>query len=95
MAGEPDYVLGAPQDQTSSLAHGGLIQASVRARVAGIPLLRIEASVALAPAAITEVKPFSSGRAKSKRRVGRGLAEAVRNLNEGAELLAQTRRNGS
>jgi hypothetical protein len=71
-------------DGSRRLSEGGLIQASVRARLLGIPLLRLEATVAVVPAAIT---PSSSA-------VGGGLAEAVRSINDGAQVLAQVRRDG-
>jgi hypothetical protein len=51
----------------------------------GIPLLRLDATVALMPAAITAP---SSGIA-----VENGLAEAVRSINDGAEVLAKVRRS--
>ena len=77
--------LTAAVDPSRRLSEGGLVQASVRARVLGIPLLRLDATLALMPAAITAP---SSGLA-----TGNGLAEAVRSINEGAEVLAQVRRN--
>ena len=77
--------LTAAVDPSRRLSEGGLVQASVRARVLGIPLLRLDATIALMPAAITAP---SSGLA-----TGNGLVEAVRSINEGAEVLAQVRRN--
>lgn len=68
------------------LSEGALVQASVRARLLGIPLLRLDATVVLMPAAITG---SFSGVAD-----GNGLAEAVRSINEGAEVLANLRRDG-
>lgn len=78
--------LTAAVDPSRRLSEGGLVQASVRARLLGIPLLRLDATIALMPAAITA---RSSGLA-----AGNGLVEAVRSINEGAEVLAQVRRNG-
>jgi hypothetical protein len=52
----------------------------------GIPILRLDATVVLMPAAITASSSAIAG--------GNGLAEAVRSINEGAEVLAQLRRNG-
>ena len=101
-------VLTAASDRSRRLSEGALAQASVRARVLGIPLLRLDATVVLVPAGITApspalsepparaparssgVRPTRSGAAS-----GHGLAEAVRSINEGAELLAEVRRNGS
>jgi hypothetical protein len=51
-----------------------------------MPLLRLDATVVLMPAAITA--PSSALAA------GNGLADAVRNINDGAEVLAQVRQNG-
>lgn len=62
------------------------MQASVRARLLGIPLLRLDATIALVPATLTT---RSSGLA-----VGNGLDDAVRSINDGAEILAQVRQNG-
>jgi hypothetical protein len=78
--------LTAAVDPSRRLSEGALVQASVRARLLGIPLLRLDATVVLMPAAITAP---SSGLA-----AGNGLAEAVRSINDGAEVLAQVRRNG-
>jgi hypothetical protein len=78
--------LTAAVDPSRHLSEGALVQASVRARLLGIPLLRLDATVVLMPAAITA--PSSALAA------GNGLAEAVRSINEGAEVLDQERRNG-
>jgi hypothetical protein len=78
--------LTAAVDRSRRLSEGGLVQASVRARLLGIPLLRLDATIALMPAAITaSSSAFVSGN---------GLAEAVRSINDGAEVLDQLRRNG-
>jgi hypothetical protein len=74
----------ATVDPGRRLSEGALVQASVRARLLGIPLLRLDATVVLMPAAIT---------APSSIAPGNGLAEAVRSINDGAEVLAQVRRN--
>jgi hypothetical protein len=78
--------LTAAVDPRRHLSEGALVQASVRARLLGIPLLRLDATVVLMPAAISAP---SSGLA-----AGNGLAEAVRSINDGAEVLAQLRRSG-
>jgi hypothetical protein len=77
------------------------------ARLLGVRLLTLDATVVLVPADVTApssaphdspthtparfagVPPARSGI------VGGGLADAVRSINEGAELLAEARRNGS
>jgi hypothetical protein len=76
----------APVDRKRRLAEGGLVQATVRARLLGIPLLRLDATVALVPAAYSVTSPALAS--------GNGLVEAVQRINEGAEVLAQVRRNG-
>jgi hypothetical protein len=82
--GTPAQVaLTAAVDPSRRLSEGALVQASVRARLLGIPLLRLNATVVLMPAAITT--PSSAFAA------GDGLAEAVRSINDGEEILAQVR----
>lgn len=78
--------LTAAVDPNRRLSEGALVQASVRARLLGMPLLRLDATVVLMPAAITA--PSSTLAARN------GLADAVRNINDGAEVLAQVRQNG-
>src|ERR671911_953693 len=78
--------LTAAVDPSRRLSEGALVQASVRARLFGIRRLRLDATGVLMPAAITA--PSSALAA------GNGLAEAVRSINDGAEVLAQVRRNG-
>jgi hypothetical protein len=75
--------LTAAVDPSRRLSGGGLVQASVRARLLGIPLLRLDATVVLMPAAITTPS--------SRLAAGEGLADAVRSINDGAETLAQVR----
>ena len=78
--------LTAAVDPGRRLSEGALVQASVRARLLGIPLLQLDATVVLMPAAITA--PSSTLAARN------GLAEAVRSINDAAEVLAQARNNG-
>jgi hypothetical protein len=78
--------LTATIDRNRRLAEGALVQASVRARLLGIPLLRLDATVMLMPTAITA--------SSSTLAAGNGLAEAVRSINDGAEVLAQVRLDG-
>jgi hypothetical protein len=78
--------LAAAVDPSRRLSEGALVQASVRARLLGIPLLRLDATVVLMPTAITAPSAALAA--------GNGLAEAVRSINDGAEVLAQVRRNG-
>lgn len=86
MTASAPVALTAAVDPSRRLSEGGLVQASVRARLLGIPLLRLDATIALMPAALTPSSPAVVA--------GDGLAEAVRSINEGAEILAQVRRDG-
>jgi hypothetical protein len=97
----------AVPDPRKRLSDGVLVEACIRARVIGIPLLKIEASIVLAPAGLTA--PTSAPRDRSigsaarsfgaistrPKVPGQRLTEAVRTLNEGVELLTDARRNGS
>jgi hypothetical protein len=76
--------LAAAVDRSRRLSEGALVQASVRARLLGIPLLRLDATVVLMPAITASSSTFVAGN---------GLAEAVRSINDGAEVLAQVRRD--
>jgi hypothetical protein len=82
----PAAALTAALDPRRRLSEGALVQASVRARLLGIPLLRLDATVVLTPAALT-LRPSALA-------VRNGLPDAVRSINDGAEVLAQVRRNG-
>jgi hypothetical protein len=73
-------------DRRRRLSEGALVQASVRARLLGLPLLRLDAAVVLVPAAITAAPAALASQ--------NGLADAVRSINEGSEILAAARRNG-
>jgi hypothetical protein len=97
----------ATPDRRRRLSEGVLVDASIRARLLGIRLLTIDATVVLAPADVTapsdaahdpprrpSVRPSGISRNRSAA-TGHGLAEAVRSINEGAELLAEARRDGS
>ena len=88
------------------LSEGALVEACVRARLLGIPLLKIDALVVLVPANPTSVpstaraplveRTSSSGN-RSRRVDGPGsaLADAIRSIDEAGELLTQARNNGS
>jgi hypothetical protein len=70
------------------LSEGAVVQGTVRARLLGIPLLRLDATLALMPAAIAPTPPRLAS--------GNGYADAVADLNDGAAVLAEIRRdNGS
>ena len=99
----PPVVLDAAPARQRRLSDGVLLEASVLGRVLGVRLLSLRATVVLAPADVTaaradHVRPSGSdGRparlAPARRRAGgRELAEAVRRIDEGAELLAEARR---
>ena len=88
------------------LSEGALVEAHVRARLLGIPLLKLDALVALvpanptagpptAPASFVERTVSSGNRSRELDAPGSALADAIRSIDEAAELLAQSRRNGS
>jgi hypothetical protein len=94
----------ATPDRRRRLSEGVLVEARIRARLLGIRLLTIDATVVLAPAAVTAPslaahEPASvrfSGLSRNRSAAtGHRLAEAVQSINEGMELLAATRRDGS
>jgi hypothetical protein len=93
-------------DRNSRLSEGALVEAHVRARVLGIPLLKVEALVALLPARIAtrfaqaaEVRTFAPTRPAASRKMrseapGSGLAEAIRSLEEARDTLAAVQGDG-
>jgi hypothetical protein len=95
----------AISDRRRRLSEGVLVEARIRARLLGMRLLTIDATVVLAPADLTApsvrahelpASVRSSGIPRNRSAAsGRGLAEAVQSINEGMELLATTRRDGS
>ena len=99
----PVVVAVAP-DRRRRLSDAALVEASIAARLLGIRILTVNATVALMPADLTAATPSraahastgSSGDSRGRSRAsGPRLADAVRNLSEGAELLAEAQRNGS
>ena len=97
----------AVADGRRSLSDGVLVEASILARVLGIRFLTLDAAVVLLPADVRvplsappdpptrTAAPFCGLPPTRPPAAGRRLAEAVRSLDEGAELLAQARRNPS
>jgi len=86
------------------LTEGFRVEASILARLFGIKLLKLDATIVVSPSGIRQVAGSSTdlvmrptSRPPRTLPVGTGatLADAVRNLNEGAELLAEARRNGA
>jgi hypothetical protein len=98
--------LTARLDPHGSLADGVLIQGSVRGRVFGVPILKINTTLVLTPAQInspatragsrrTPQLPRSSDFRRSSGADAvdrRRLADAVKTIGEGAEQLATSRR---
>jgi hypothetical protein len=88
------------------LSNGLVIEASILARLLRIRLLTLEATVVVVPADVTahwsappDVQGHASARpagtsppARSEAGGRRGLAEAVRTIDEGAAILAEARR---
>ncbi len=99
--------LRATPDRRRSLSDGVLVDASIHARLLGLRLLRIDASIVLVPADIRPAAPAAlppaqhTGRRSAapapRRSVAAGprLAQAVRSINEAAAVLAETRRDGA
>lgn len=83
------------------LSEGALVEARLRGRVLGVPLLKIDALVAIVPANSTPVpstpraplgEPTSSrNRPRKLDTPGSALAEAVRSIDQAAELVAEAR----
>jgi hypothetical protein len=94
-------------DRRRRLSEGVLVEARIRARLLGIRLLTIDATVVLAPGDVTapsaaahDLRQRASVRSPAlspsrSAATGHRLAEAVQSINEGMELLATTRRDGS
>jgi hypothetical protein len=105
-------VLELAPDRSKRLSDATLVEASISARLLGMRLLTLDATIALVPADVSTPMPAvadgaprvdrrAHGSARSsgdsQRRsgpIGRGLADAIRNLDEGAKLLAEVRRDG-
>jgi hypothetical protein len=106
-------VLEVAPDRRRRLSDAALIEASIAARLLGMRILTLNATIALVPADVTTATPAVQDRGPRQDRVsyvprrssgdsrGRSgaakynLADAVRNLEEGARLLADAQRNGS
>jgi hypothetical protein len=95
-------LLTAVPDRRRRLSEGILVEASVLARLLGIRLLKLDATVVLMPAdvaaryAAPHAPPALDALPPTRLYpAGRGLAEAIRHLNEGEELLAEARLNGA
>jgi hypothetical protein len=100
----PPVVLNAVPARQRRLSDGVLLEASVLGRVLGVRILTLRATVVLAPARVGADAPADRdqpsradvrhSRPTPTRRPtgGRELAEAVRRIDEGAELLAEARR---
>jgi hypothetical protein len=98
--------LTAIPDRRKRLSDGVLIDASIQARLLGLRLLTVDATVVLVPADVTAPSPAArppperpvprSSGAAPRRSVAAGprLAQAVRSINEATELLAESRRDG-
>jgi hypothetical protein len=92
--------LRAVLNRNGRLSEGMLVEASILARLLGMKVLKLDASVLVVPA---EAEPVTSAARDGDQRLptrrrgaekGRrqGLEVAVRNLDEGAAILAEARR---
>jgi len=104
-------VLTATPDRRRRPSGGLVVEASILARLLRIRLLRLDATVVISPADVTlrpsaardakrsASSPLRAARTslpmRSEPSGGRALAEAVRTIDEGAAILAQTRRNAA
>ena len=107
-------------DSSRRLSGGALVEASIAARLLGMRILTLDATVALVPADVAAATRAIQDRARDgrpgrvsarpSRRVsarpstdprgrsgsfGPRLADAVRNLDEGAKLLGEAKRKGA
>ena len=95
--------LTAIPDRRRRLSDGVLVDASIHARLLGLRLLTIDATIVLVPADVADTSPTAhpaaprSSAPAPRRSVAAAprLAQAVRTINEAAELLAETRRDGA
>ena len=99
--------LTAIPDRRRRLSDGVLVDASIHARLLGLRLLTVDATIVLVPADVAgpsgmdhraAERPAPRPVAAAPRRsvaAGPRLAQAVRTINEAAELLADTRRDGA
>ena len=99
--------LTALPDDHGRLAEGVLVEASILGRILGLRLLKLDMTVVLVPSRVTSSQsarryrpappfpPFAAPAPPRPFPTGTGLAEAVRSLDEGAELLAEARRGGA
>jgi hypothetical protein len=106
-------VLEVAPDRRRRLSEAALVEASIAARLLGMRILTLNATVALVPAEVTAATSAVQDRAPREERaahvrrrssadsrgravsVGYRLADAVRNLDEGAKLLAEIQRDGA
>ena len=105
--GAVPVVLEVAPDRRRRLSDGALVEASLAARLLGMRILTLNATVALVPADVTPATPArqdrvahapprSSGDSRGRAvPVGHRLADAVRNLDEGARVLDEVHQNGS
>ena len=86
--------LTAVRARRSRRSDGVLVEASILARLLGIKLLTLDATVLVVPADLDAPSPAPLPAPPPRRPpAGTGLAHAVRSLIEGAELLAEARRD--
>src|SRR5215207_2489406 len=81
----------AAPDGGRQLSEGLVVEASVVARLFGMRLLAIDASVVVSPAHVKGRSPAATPRLRS-RTIGAALAAAERSIDEGEASLAAARR---
>jgi hypothetical protein len=97
-------VLTAAPDRRRRPSDGLVVEASIVARLLGVRLLRLNATVVIAPADVTaQPSARHDSRPRTRTRplgvppsrsapVGGGLAQAVQRIDESAAILAEARR---
>ena len=95
--GAPTAAVTAIPDATKQLSDGLIIDASVVARLLGLRLVTLDASLTVAPAQIkapvadyASVRGISTHPTRSPGRIGGRLASAEQSIDEGASTLAAT-----
>ena len=97
-------MIAKPVPEGGRLAEGMLVEASILAKLLGVKLLTVDASILLLPASAASTPRAAPARGQvrgsrsltaSTHSPGSRLGLAVRSMGEGSELLAQARRNRS
>lgn len=83
--------LTAIPDRRRRPSDGLVVEARIVARLLGLRLLTLEATVVVVPAEVTARTPTGDGTPPERAGAVRSLSEAVRRIDEGAAILAEVR----